>query len=111
MPFKKGRSGNLNGRPKGSKGAQTKAWLLEKMHRILDSECLEKELIALKKKSLRDYLRLMISLLPKEQKFEMDTNPFGNRATEELNHFIAHGKWPEDSIESSQDPANRFMNK
>jgi len=109
MPFQKGNKLS-KGRPPGSKGAQTKAWLLEKMHRILDSEDLEKELIALKKKNLREYLRLMISLLPKEQKLDMAINPFGNRTNEELEYYIAHGHWPEE-IETGQNPAKRIINQ
>lgn len=96
MPFKKGQSGNLNGRPQGSKGAQVKSKYLAKWEQVFEDTKPIEKLTALAEKDYPEFLRLGIAVMPKNQKLDIETNPFGDRTTEELNYYIAHQKWPED---------------
>lgn len=85
--FKRGISGNPDGRPKGAKNKVTAA-LMEKINKIVESslDTIESDLAALEP---RDRLRLIIQLLnyalPKRQSvaipfaFDEDDNAFDNR--------------------------------
>lgn len=87
--------GKLGGRPKGSKGAQVKSKYLAKWEEVFEATNPIEKLTALAEKDYTEFIRLGLAAMPKNQKLDIETNPFENRSIEELNHYIAHGKWPE----------------
>ena len=93
MPFKKGEilPKQGQGRPKGSKAAQVKAKTLTLLAKILKEDG-EQPLRALCKEDVAEFMRLMISLFPKEEQHEIsgkDGGPIEAKMTDsELMEFI-----------------------
>jgi len=95
-------NGKLGGRPRGSKGAQVKSKYLAKWEQVFEDTNPIEKLTALAEKDYSEFIRLGLAAMPKNQKLDIDTNPFGDRSIEELNYYIANQKWSEDSIETEQ---------
>ena len=87
-----------HGRPKGSKGAQVKSKYLAKWEQVFEATNPVEKLTALAEKDYTEFIRLGLAAMPKSQKLDIDTNPFADKSDEELKHYIAHGKWPEDDV-------------
>lgn len=65
MPFKKGQSGNLNGKPKGLKNKTTEA-ARELLLRLLDGQIqyVEDEFDLLRESNGKEYLKILATYLP-----------------------------------------------
>lgn len=88
----------MGGRPKGSGGAQTKAWLLGKMRDLLESLPPDEFKVKLRKlmdDDFSDYLNIMIKLMPKDIKADVTVDRFTSWSKEELNHFALTGEYPD----------------
>jgi hypothetical protein len=74
MPFKSGKSGNVNGRPTGAKGKRTLEW--EQLGDFITSEGAMRAIDILKKQKDNDFLKNYNALLeyfkPKQQRTEID---------------------------------------
>jgi len=66
MKFKKVISGNLKGRPKGTKGAQIRAKVLQKRGKVF-SDLGEEELKKLCQENFVEFMRIGFCLMPKDE--------------------------------------------
>ena len=75
---------------------QVKSKYLAKWEEVFEATNPVEKLTALAEKDYAEFVRLGLAAMPKSQKLDIETNPFADKSDEELKHYIAHGKWPED---------------
>ena len=92
MGFKKG---NKAGGSIPGNSHKKKEKVLEKWFEQFQKEGTTKKIQELYTSDFREYMRLFVQLLPREQKIDVAVNPFEGRTVEELKYYISHGAWPE----------------